>query len=77
MKRKRHAIEVYAPAGRPKRIRRRGRAADVQLIHDEWIYRSRWWSVDEQRRYFRLECDGMCIEIYELRGMWYCDAVWD
>lgn len=54
----------------PKRL-------DVRSVVDNWVARSRWWSTDERRVYFRLLTTRGVIEIYRLGHDWYLSRVAD
>ncbi len=77
MKRKREHIEVRTTLGQPCDILRRNRRHIVERILDRWIYRSRWWSQEEERHYWNVQCKDLCIEIYESKGRWFASGIWD
>ena len=77
MKLKHERIDVQCTHNKPTRIWRRGLYHTVREIHDHWLYRSRWWGREEQRHYFRLQCDDLSMDIFERAGSWFAERVWD
>ncbi|MFM8179908.1 MAG: hypothetical protein ACKOAG_12110 [Candidatus Kapaibacterium sp.] len=70
-------IDVDTRDGVPQRIHYRRSADMVESIDDMWVYRSRWWAREEERRYYRLRCTRLVLTVFHCDGAWYADRRWD
>jgi hypothetical protein len=50
---------------------------EVHEVLDKWVARSRWWSKDERRVYFRLHTSRGIIEVYRRNSGWFISRVAD
>lgn len=70
-------IDVDTRAGMPHRIHYRRSTDTVRNIDDTWVYRSRWWAREEERRYFKLRCERWVLIVFVSDNGWYVDRRWD
>lgn len=70
-------IDVDTRAGMPHRIHYRRSTDTVRNIDDTWVYRSRWWAREEERRYFKLRCERWVLIVFVSDNAWYVDRRWD
>ncbi len=53
------------------------RTFTIRAVLDKWVARSRWWSGDEKRVYFRLHTSRGIVEVYRSNRKWFISRTAD
>jgi hypothetical protein len=62
----RPVVEVELRAGRPVRVRLRGRWQPVLAVVEAWVSEGRWWGREERRLYLRLHTAAGTLDLCRL-----------